>query len=296
MAETQVTGSQSTCIHPILGCLLIAEKDILGEGKWLAINTLQKEFLDICYEVAKGDVARLPELESIASWDVSVINKFLSDKGFDIQLDPIDKNTFAVASVLKVIVQWVEKGQRIKLSHGDGGGRKSDGVKLEDEKCGYFVSQHHNHPIAMLSTKSHDQVYLTICDEPMDGLELLKHVEKIRESMTITNQFDGVEFPMIDYNEQIDISWLIGMLFDGKDPWKITQALQQTKLKMNEVGAKVESAVAMCMLKCCSFEPVKPPLVINKPFLIWFERNGIKLPYFAGYMSESDWKDPGSID
>ncbi len=107
-----------------------------------------------------------------------------------------------------------------------------------------------------------------------------------------------VVFPMIEYNEVVDISWIRGMAARVPDglPWYISQALQQTKFRMNEIGVKVESAVAMGMrLGYCPGPPPKPDLIIDKPFLLWISRPGMSHPLFIGYFVEKDWKRPEKL-
>ena len=82
----------------------------------------------------------------------------------------------------------------------------------------------------------------------------------------------------------------------GEDglPGIIAQASQQTKLKMNEIGARVESVVAIAIV-LGGMDAPEPDHVINRPFLIWFERDGLSRPLFAGHITPDDWRNPGNI-
>ena len=66
--------------------------------------------------------------------------------------------------------------------------------------------------------------------------------------------YDGVRFPMVDLDITNDIGWLKDMSTATKNrdiPAEITQAVQQIKIKMNEKGARFQSATAMAVtLKC----------------------------------------------
>jgi hypothetical protein len=107
----------------------------------------------------------------------------------------------------------------------------------------------------------------------------------------------GVAFPMVTYDEMVNISWVKG-LATSNDPnsgWAVAEALQQTKFRMNEFGARVESAVAMsfrCMAACAP----DPWVVIDRPFILWIERKGIGMPLFCGSFSEDAWSNPGGLD
>jgi len=166
----------------------------------------------------------------------------------------------------------------------------------------FYTLSYYPNTIVQIATKSGDAVSLTVAEKPLAGFELLDKVETlrfklptglIRNKMRIASDFNKVVFPMVNLDHEVDISWLKGMkATDSQNfPWKIVQALQQTKVKMNEKGAKVESAVALDV-KCLG-AMLEEELVIDKPFFMWVERPGMKRPLFAGYMAPDCWKDPG---
>ena len=78
--------------------------------------------------------------------------------------------------------------------------------------------------------------------------DLVATIQALRSDNGLKNTggYRSVLFPMVDYDEHVDISWLIGMrTFDvSNSEFGISQALQQTKFKMNQLGARVKSAVA----------------------------------------------------
>ena len=77
---------------------------------------------------------------------------------------------------------------------------------------------------------------------------------------------------------------------------RITQALQQTKLRMNDTGGRCESAAAVAAcLESCSIGP-ENPYIIDKPFLLWLERPSLSQPLFALHLCEDVWKLPENLD
>jgi hypothetical protein len=64
---------------------------------------------------------------------------------------------------------------------------------------------------------------------------------------------------------------------------------------MNPEGARAKSAVAVAVAVAAAYRPPRPDLLIDGPFLIWFQRPGLSEPLFAGYITEGDWKDPGKL-
>ncbi len=137
---------------------------------------------------------------------------------------------------------------------------------------------------------------MTIVDNPPSGFELVDLVNGIEGDMQPLYNYDAVIFPMITYDQEVDISWIKRLYTIGNDGRiaKITQALQQTKFRMNEKGAKVESAVAMVVTRECVMMS-KPDLVIDRPFVLWIRRPGLSQPFFVGYFTKETWKKPESL-
>ena len=79
----------------------------------------------------------------------------------------------------------------------------------------------------------------------------------------------------------------------GKDgsPAEIAQALYQHRLRMNEVGARAQAAAALGMSRGISMEE---PVMINGPFIVWFEKDGV-IP-FSAHITEEHMKKPGNLD
>ncbi len=75
--------SETVCMPPLVGCLVAAEQELGPKRVWQQTNSRQAYFLDHFFRTLYQEISRaLPELQSIASYDVEVINKFLRDNGF----------------------------------------------------------------------------------------------------------------------------------------------------------------------------------------------------------------------
>lgn len=237
------------------------------------------------------------ELKAVASANVEEINAFLKEGGFDITLDPFQNpNDFGTASIMSVLVKWKAPGEERWLSYN---GEDVKAARLDDGVC-FYRQDGYEHPIARISTETGDKVYMTIADGSLEGLDLLEKVNSLTDADDSTYEFDGVTFPMVLLDQEVDIEFFKGMYFVGTGAagdsgmLRIAQAKQQTKFKMNHLGAKAESAAAFGMaFECCAMP--KPEMVIDKPFYIWMTRPGMDMPYFAGYIDPADWKDPGEI-
>lgn len=284
-------GESQTCVTwPIVAALVEAEK-ILGINRiWQPQNSLQQIFLREFFQACRSKASGLSEIVSRSSFEVAVLNQFLKSKGFSIQLQPFGPGEFGVVSILNLLVEWMIKGQRRTIETSEG---KFPGVFIPKHSVEFFKAENHPYPIASLQTKSGDVVQMTVWDQPLQGFDLVTATEKFFNTRPCRD-FEGVVFPMVTLDQQVNIDWLLKMeAINGGDPgYIISQALQQTKLRMNEIGARAESAVAMATR---SFSLPQSPLVINRPFLIWIQREGLAKPLFVGYIDSSDWKDPGSL-
>ncbi len=243
-------------------------------------------------------------MQSKASRDVAVVNTFLHDNNFNIQLDDL-KNTYAfyVASILKVVLEWENVGTRTTLTVD---GKDYPAVHFDKEDDQQFKifnvlndpsSSDQANQILEITAKNGDVVYMMQDHRnclPLTGFSLLDVITNIWQK-NITEEhhdysYQQAIFPMVDIDQEVNISWLKDM--EACDVYKIVQALQQTKFQMNEKGAKVESAVAISFVDAC-YRP-EPPKVftVNDAFYLWIVRPGMKTPIFAAYIDKDAWKAP----
>ncbi len=295
--------SSTVCVYPQVGAFVTAENVFLGpKREWIPEGEKQAAFVKILEE-CRGEIPDIPELESMASRNHEDINHFLALKNFDIRLKPFpppdsEAKPWGAASVLDVVVEWlVEGGKRGILN--DAGDREFEGVALQDG-VQIFMARGRSEPIVGITTKSGDVVYMTMRG-PLyfEGLDLLNCVETWSRTKQENYSYKGVRFPMIDLDEQPDISWLVGLRTYDQEKFlnEVTQALQQTRFKMNEKGARVKSAVAIGGMRSTSVgPPPRPPYVINEPFVLWIERPGLRKPLFVADLTEENFKNPNSLE
>jgi hypothetical protein len=288
-------ASLTSASYPIVGVLVAAEKFLGPNRTWKHHNEDQAILLEKFFRGCRQDTVRIPEMKAIADWDATVINEFLRVNGFTIQLEPFDARTFGVANVLDLLVEWIIEGEIILVRTPDR--QEFPGVHLGEKTVNFFSVFYHPYPIAQIVTKSQDLVLMTMLEKPpAKGFALDFMSQELFANKKPIDDFSGLIFPMVDLSQEVDISWLRGMETisenDGQ-PAIITQALQQNKLRMNEIGARVQSAVAISVLKACM--PVKVDHIINQPFLVWFVRPGLNRPLFAGYIDREHWKNPGDL-
>jgi len=295
--ETAQTGkTQTSCVLPIVGAIQACEIAPVNAGsdlQWTAVNSPQIDFLEM-FEDLRGLVGDIPELTRMASFDVEEVNAFLRDNGFDIQLLGTlnrARGDFATASILDLLVEWLEAGTETEVETPKG--EVFPAARIKKDVVSYFRSGGNSEPVVCIDTKSGDKVYMTMLDDSqnLDLVELF-----LMEDFIPCSKFGDLVFPMVNLDYQPDISWLIGMHAQGEDgrPLIVSQALQQTKLRMNHIGARVESAAAVTVVRMARMP--KPDYVINRPFFVWFVRDGFPVPLFIGRIEKDCWANPGGLD
>jgi hypothetical protein len=290
--------SNTTVIYPIVTALVKAEEIIGPERAWQPVNRTQALFLSEFFAPRRPESLSINEIESIASFTADDINRFLRQRGFMIQLAPFRRGgnwrEVGVASVLDLLVDWLRPGTETTIRGQDG--NVYPAAHLGGTVSSFHQAAHHHYPVAQLQTTSGDRVYMTRLDSASADVELLQYAQQLSGTLQPIYDYSGIVFPMVDLKQEVDISWLLDLETTSAigEPIKIVQALQETHLAMNPEGARAKSAVALGMLVASVYEP-KPDLVIDGPFLVWFQRPGLTKPLFVGYITEEDWKNPGEI-
>jgi len=296
--EKMTTKTGCLVVYPISSALLKAEEFLEKVEGITTSNDDQKKFVDEIYSYYKVDVSKIDEIESIADIDNEKINQWLAERGFQIKLDPFGPGGFGVASMLDLIGEWAIKGKKWSVETEDG--KYYPGIKMNNYGLKFHKVRDNPNFIIEIETKSQDRVFLMMAEEVPTGLALLDHVEHImNDKITTPFEYDGVVFPKIDLDEKLTLDWLIDLRLETPSQevpyYVIAQALQQTKLKMNEIGFRVKSAVALGILAGAAPKRTEP-YVINRPFLMWITRPGIAKPLFIGYLNKDVWKDPENLD
>lgn len=291
--------SNTAVVYPLVTALLKAEEIIGTQRNWHAVNATQTRFLKEFFLPGREESLSIAEIESIASFTAAEINRFLQKRGFKITLPPFQSNgrvkEFGVASVLDLLVNWLKPGTATTLKGQDE--QMYPAARLKTEVSSFFQATDHPYPVAQLKTTSPNLVYMTRLDRALANFELLTYARQLANSLKPIYDYDAVVFPMVDLTQEVDVSWLINLETTSAngEPVKITQAVQETHLTMNEKGARAQSAFAGTVAVALAYRVPKPDLLIDGPFLIWFQRPGLSEPLFTGYITETDWKSPASL-
>lgn len=298
--------SETMCIVPIVAAVRKLDAFLGPNRQWTPMNDWQHTFAKLGLARAE-ELAKLSEAElrAWASTKAEELNAILAREGFKIKLNPFQRGEVGTVSILKVLVEWLVTGTKYPIFTRDG--KQYPGVRVPSHgtvqgvhRPLFTVLTVHNHrnPIACVETKSGDKVFMTIADAPKEGFALVDAIDGLRSGCgKSVEKFMRLRFPMIDLDQEVDITSLIGMHTEDEAgvPWDITQALQQTKLRMDEVGAKVESAVAIGATMRGMVPPPPPEFVIDEPFFFWIERLGMTMPILYAYLAEDTWKEPKDL-
>lgn len=288
-------SSQTATLTPIVGALVAAE-EIIGKNRiWLGKSIEQTAFITD-YMFKRNELSRLSteELRTWVSFVASELNKVLAKEGFSIKLEDFGRDEFGVVAILDVLVEWLKEGETTLILAQNS--NCYDAVRLEKSNFRTYWSPVHEHPLAVVYTKSGDKVCMTIADKARPGFDLLARIHEINQSHLSAFPVDHIKFPMVNLDQKVNIDWLVGMstLTHDSRRARISQALQQTKFKMNHFGARAKSAVTVGV-KIRGLQR-NDDLVIDKPFYLWIMREGLSIPILTAYIDYDDWKNPGTLE
>ncbi len=286
---------------PMYHAINKGEQVLRSIGTWQAETAEQRQWLDQYYP-AKSYLADFDDcIDSIAATNPKAIHNFLEAHGFDIKLGPfVTPQSIGIASILKLVFEWTQEGSCVFIREDPHEAEKLDeffnGVSI-NEYVHYYRSIIHDHPVACISTKAGDQVYITKApDEFLDGWKYIVNLDRFLTPLD--GVYDKVSFPEVKCNIEKDCKELLKISItieshkhlNGDNAVAVLeQALQQDKFEMGCKGGKIESAAAIelgisdFMVDFVS----KPVMNVNGPFFLWFKRRNRVA--FGGYFSKDSW-------
>lgn len=312
--------SSSVSVMPPVVAALKSAIEFTGKATspWKHIIPEQRKFLNGIYKpyIVNGYLNFFSEKEMrcVASFSHEEINKFLSDNGFDIKLDKFEDPTdFGAAAIMDILVEWVEKAQSVNMIVAKEGKVTSyPSIKISNSFDTFLVDDiiYARIDLNQKDDKFVDSMYLAKGPFTPDQIKTLRETsaeEIFNVKRKEYQSYSSVTIPKIDLNCESDLSYLLGMSFMAKlnssekeEEMCLSQALQQTKLKLNEHGARAKSAAAVAVTRfATSIRPKENPLVFDEPFLLWMIKEdlhtGDLVDYFTAYLDIDCWKDPGDL-
>lgn len=298
MTDTVITTkTRAICRVPLVGCLEKAKEYKSLASEWESINDEQRDFLRHVRLASELKNFNKEEFDSIAADNATIINKWLSDNGFTLTCPEVQPGDFATASFVKMFVKWIKDGDKTVICNADS---QYPAVSFNNEIGKNIHHMGANWGVACLSTKEDNtKVYCamrTDADTDFDAIseEHLVDLAAALESnyTSAPKSYEGVNVPMLDMDIDVEQNWICGINNSG---WSVSTCIQQFILKFNEKGATAKSAAVM-LIKRAMVMPSYQKLVFNKPFLLWFSRDGLTYPAFLAVCGTDCWKEPANLD
>lgn len=292
-------GTKSAVAPPLVAALSAADLRMGRHGPWEPANALQARLLAEWFEPNRDRIAQIPEIDSRASFSADELNAFLREHGFSSYLAEFAPHTFGIVGVLKLVLFWREPGSSTALRGTDGRTYPAAPLSADGTQFVYRCEGHPD-PVARILTATGDSVFLTPLREAPDAFDLVRLALALEDGLQPLPQhawYGAVVFPKINLGVEADVEWLVGLqtlTTEDRIPIRVHRASQGTKLLMDHMGARVESAVAMEFAVMAAPPAQYPDFIIDRPFLMWLRRNGLSLPLGVFYLAEDVWRDPGS--
>lgn len=276
--------TRTVVFPPVAQCLFELEK-VFKTDIWVLVSDIQKQFIQDIYPGAKGLAQKVP-MKTKVSDKANIINQFLEENGFQIQLNPFQKDEIGVAAIMKVALEWKKEGVNYIRQ----------GYPTVSLGSNFSFMRWNDLDVVCPQTKNDDEVYMVMVssnDIPKADVDLyLLGTKMLKELKEQPRNYDQVSFPMVKVDQTINLEWIVKMQLHSSDPTfmpkYISQAIQQNKLAIDEKGVKVESAAAMGM-RALSYHEIKE-FIIDKPFLLVIARNNV--PILVGWIEQDSWKNP----
>jgi hypothetical protein len=279
----------------IADCLRGLE-DETGPLTWHPSNDEQRQFFGWMTEHA-DQIKQLSNLTAKAARDYSVLNQFMVEHGFDPLFSPFDG--VGVASILDMLVKWLYEGV-VQTVFRANTHEPYPGFALRRGTVQVHFARFFVYPVAQVKTQSGHHLWVTASEEPKSGIDLAMTVQKLAEAPKHSASLftGGLRMPMLDIDTQGDLSWLLAAcgIDSEQKPWFITQAFQQFKLRLNQIGARVKVGTGVAMERGARTSDAD--MVLNRPFIGYFTQPGLDgLPLAAFYADTDSWKEPaGSLE
>jgi len=278
------------CPYTTVAAVKAADIIIGPNREWAPHDKVQAGWLSRFYRPIVGALPKVPEIVSNATYVAEEHVAFLKRHGWDAELTACPPRKFLTASVFDLLVKWKTPGASVKIRGADG--TMYPGAKL-DSDVGFWVTDD-GQQLACIATETDDRVWLAMMDAPPAQLGLADVAQRLLNAHMHTTRHAYLHFPMVDLVAKESLDWLSGLSTLGQDgqEWELEEAVQQITLKMNHLAARARAKDEM-RFGTTSVPP--PPLMIDKPFLVVFERPGLPQPLFTAYVTQESWKDPGTI-
>jgi len=276
-----------------------------------------------------GELFTAEELATIATSDVRELDQFFRERGFSIPLPSRLPGGLGLGAVLDILAKWAVPGRPIEpgnvcaypqvyMKVDEKGFAVLPGSGIFERKPEGNASDVNYNPIVAIFSIGGDVVLLGMVEQPPSpdklveaGVALANHFslferggisDKAMRGMIWPDGGPGfapgkgsLYFPMVDMEVERQFPEIRGMvLSSGSIRMPVEYAVQVNRLRMNEKGARAQSASAMTFRAAAMGRAVN--IYIDQGFLFTIYRPGTIQPVFTAWVDPKDWKKPTSIE
>lgn len=254
------------------------------------VNEAQADFAEYFGKYAV-EIASMQGLKAKAANNAAPLNTFLTDNGFKPMFR--DDLVFGVASILDLLVEWLHEAGQTTIfgKNAEGTWDSFPAFQLPMAGVKMYRVAGHSEPLVRLLTKSGDSVWLMKYTQPQSDVLVATAAQALADAELVpyTQMHAGITIPMLEIDTEPDIAWTIGM--ETNSPlFRIDEAFQQYKLRMNQVGAHVKVATGFATRG----GPSGPlPYVFDEPFIGWFTLGDSQVAVAPFFADTDTWKSSG---
>ena len=279
--------SQAFCLAAVFKGLVMANP---SDAVWSPKSATkdQRAFLDRYNGAARQDLLLLPDtlVSALVTTDKDLLNSWFAEHGFPDMNIRIPGKGIAIGTVFDLLVDWQVPGKKkeIYFEREGGGYDHYQGVEMEKEVNAFsgFEVQNYNYPMFRLETRQGWQVYLVETDDQnIPDSHLPARARSLLAMPRQLAHYEKVSFPAVVMSASVDISWLKGLEVAG---FGIDEAVKKIRLRLDDKGARAESAVAFVSRSASS-----AGYTIRRPFYVIFYKDGLNFPPFVALAAPDVW-------
>lgn len=276
-------SNKSIAISPLtMPAALAAADDLLGTPTWSADPSIlgQAEWLET-FRRRASLAQEMPEVRRNATRFAEDHVTWLKHEGWDAQITHGQPNGIFLAATINIVAKWREAGCAYK----------DDAVDRVLLKKGATVAHVGSsaHPVVTVATQNPGFAFLfqQLDRAPRDTAELADRALDIASRRA--HDEVHLDFPMVDLKVRDDARYMIG-LCSGLNV--VTQAAEQLRLELNEIGGRASAAAEVAVSRGFSRTDT---VRIEGPFVVAVTRLGAsdddKIA-FAAYVERDAWRKP----
>lgn len=277
------TSSSAFCLPAVNNALQLANPN--GEP-WTTTNETQVRYFER-YGKSGFDLSGLANyLKGFVTKSASALNEWFAGHGWPNMNISFPSDGLGIGSIFDLLVDWLVPGKKkdggLGIRQGDNWVFYEGAEMRPSEGLMAHTLNGYEHPMFELTTREGGwKVFLVEADGPCDPLDLPAKAADLLARDRTTYTFQKLEFPFVQLEADVDISWMEGLANDG---FRIDEAVKKVKLALDDKGARAQSAVAFAMRGMES-----GVYKIELPFYVIFWREGLEFPAFVALSAPDSW-------